>query len=70
MYSIMNAVKFDGELNAHDAAIKCRDAANKLQSNIFGIYCRDQSTENHHKHGEANVDTLLAGSHIEIDLKE
>lgn len=37
MYSIMNAVKFDGELNAHDAAIKCRDAANKLQSNILGF---------------------------------
>lgn len=59
---MMNIIEFERELNAHDAAVKCRNAANKLQNNIFRVYCRDQSTENHHKHGKANVDTLLAGA--------
>ena len=70
MYSIMNAVKFNGELNAQDAAVKCRDTTDELQSNIFGVDCRNQSTKNHHQHGKANVDTLLAGGHVEIDLEE
>jgi hypothetical protein len=45
MYRMMNIIEFERELNAHDAAVKCRNAANKLQNNIFRVYCRDQSTE-------------------------
>lgn len=69
MYRMMDTIKLNRKLNAHNAAIKRRDAANQLQHDIFGIYRRNHPANYHHKHRVTDVNTLLARCHVEVDLK-
>ncbi len=70
MYRMVDIVQFERKLQSHNAAVKCHHAANQLKDDILRVDRRNQSSNNHYKHGVANVNALFAWCHVEIDLEE
>ena len=70
----MNGVVNGRELHrAHepvDAAVNPDDGTDDLQPQILRVDDRDESPQRDRQETEANVDALLAGLHVEPDLKD